>query len=109
LISNHGRLPTKVRVKKAAMFTDHRLPDGPSLGSAQEDLTVPPGQDTNRIDYDTPAPEGQKGWYYLSGLVEYDTVAAHYRTRFCLEFPWPNTLPDNRAQYCADPKTNYID
>jgi hypothetical protein len=40
--------------------------------------------------------------------IEYSTGERGYHTNFCLEFPWPNDLPDGRAQLCQDKTANDI-
>jgi hypothetical protein len=110
-IGNYGHLPAKVRVRKATIFSHDPVASGPDpTHEAEETLTVPPGGGMgNRIDYEPPAPEKEAGWYYLAGIVDYETPAHHYQTRFCFEFPWPDTLPEMEARLCADRSTNYID
>jgi hypothetical protein len=110
IISNFGHLPTKVRVRKATTFTHDPSVSGPDpKHEAEEELTVPPGNVGNRIDYLPPAPEAEKGWYYLAGIIDYDFNTKHYQTRFCLEFPWPDTMPEIEARLCSDRKTNHVD
>jgi|ERR1700683_4392281 len=108
-ISNYGHVPVKVTVHKKATVSDEQLASGPDpMESPSETLVVPPGSNSNRIDYPNAGCGDKKGWYYLAGYIEYETAVAKYHTRFCLEFPQPNTLPYFAAQLCADPKANDI-
>jgi hypothetical protein len=111
-ISNFGHLPAKVHVRKAAEFYTTPSVSGPNpMGEKPEDLTVPPGAISNRIDYSAaPDPTTHKGSFYLAAFIEYETLSGETKqTRFCLEFPWPDTLPAKEARLCTDPKTNYIE
>jgi hypothetical protein len=107
-LDNFGHSPTKVHIRKAAICTDKPLFSGPDLTQQEETLVIPPGHLANRIDYEKIASLNFVGYCYLAGLVEYKTYTAGYHTRFCLEFPQPNTLPNDVAKLCQDPKTNDI-
>ena len=88
--------PRRWHVRKLARFNDLRLPKGPDLPSSQQHMVIPPGDVGNRIDFDATVTTDKKGFWYLSGLIEYGS--GHY-TRFCREFEiQPPTVKERECQ-----------
>ena len=111
-VQNSGKSPAMAFVRRQAGFSTNRLPKGPNLPENQERMIVPPGgPNSNRIDFDQPFVDTQKGWFYLSGRVDYGTSG--YYTTFCREYEInpakqgePSAPPKERE--CQDPSSNYI-
>lgn len=97
----HQPVRTWVWASRKILETQHI--DGPDLAKDPRLKIVVPGQTEERVDFEEVNPEGPTtGWYYPSGLIEYDALGRRYCTRFCRYLH----LPDKAERLCEGPSRN---